>query len=57
MPVGWDRGVWLPDPDGAIPQVSLTASLRLAPLVLPVLAPVGFEAVGTTAGTFVQALS
>ena len=50
MPVGWDRGVWLPLPEGADPQVARTASLWP-------LAPVGFDAVGTTAGTELQALS
>lgn len=73
-------GFAFPDgPDGALPQVSRTASLavfvglfglwvpvfpvlepELDPVELvaePVSAPDGFEAVGTTAGTDVQALS
>jgi hypothetical protein len=54
IPLGCERGVWLPLPDGALPQVCL---LWLPPLAVPGLAPVGFEAVGTTAGTLVQALS
>jgi hypothetical protein len=61
IPVGWERGVWLPLPDGALPHVALTESLWLAPLLEPALEPalepVGFDAVGTTAGTLVQALS
>ena len=50
IPVGCDKGVWLPLPEGTAPQVSRTASLWP-------LAPVGFDAVGTTAGTEPQALS
>ena len=50
MPVGCEIGVWLSLPAGALPQVLRTESLA-------VLAPVGFFAVGTTAGTEVQALS
>jgi hypothetical protein len=47
MPVGCESDVWLPDPAGAEPQMSLLWRF----------APVGFVAVGTTAGTDVQALS
>jgi hypothetical protein len=47
IPVGCESGVWLPDPVGAKPHMSLLWRF----------APVGFAAVGATAGTDVQALS